>query len=164
MASRARGSLTRERGRPHLLLPPGLGFGIGGDESEGRCRLETSHPTSSRGGSNKSVVVLWWGRWRRMGTHARGGGGGGGGQGRVSFGPLTPPRWASRGGCFREGPCRTLPRVGWRPGSAPYLRPADVHHTGTPRAPPHPSSYNSSRTKPVLRLPVTPTRTKPNPG
>ena len=25
-----------------------------------------------------------------------------------------------------QGPCRTLPRVGWRPGSAPYLRPADV--------------------------------------
>jgi hypothetical protein len=24
-------------------------------------------------------------------------------------------------------PCRTLPRVGWRPGSTPYLRPADVH-------------------------------------
>ena len=39
-----------------------------------------------------------------------------------------------------QGPCRTLPRVGWRPGSAPYLRPADVHR--------HLASYSSNQAGP----------------
>lgn len=66
---------------------------------------------------NKALWVLMRGGWGRMGTRE------GARLFRASDTGLLGITWR----LLSQGPCRTLPRVGWRPGSAPYLRPADVH-------------------------------------